>query len=96
MNYGKELVMNLSISIWKSKFLSEPDFKVLLDFFGGEKVISKCYWCNMQARESIMEFSPWAEELTTLLESKISNEIGRVVSVGDETAHVYGMNKNQS
>ena len=90
--------MEKQISEW-TRFQSITGFF----FFGGGggggvlgEVISKCYWCNMQARESIMEFSPWAEELTTMLESRISNEIGRVVSVGDETAHVYGMNKNQS
>nr|GEW89448.1 ATPase subunit 1, mitochondrial [Tanacetum cinerariifolium] len=51
-----------------------------------------------------MEFSPRAVELTTLLESKISNfytnfqvdEIGRVVSVGDGIARVYGLNAIQA
>ena len=46
-----------------------------------------------------MEFSVRAAELTTLLESRITNfytnfqvdEIGRVVSVGDGIAHVYGV-----
>nr|XP_043612524.1 uncharacterized protein LOC122584411 [Erigeron canadensis] len=50
-----------------------------------------------------MEFSPRAAELTTLLESRISNfytnfqvdEIGRVVSVGDGIARVYGLNEIQ-
>ncbi|XP_071732334.1 uncharacterized protein [Rutidosis leptorrhynchoides] len=52
----------------------------------------------------IMEFSPRAAELTTLLESRISNfytnfqvdEIGRVVSVGDGIARVYGLNEIQA
>ncbi|KAF5821794.1 ATP synthase subunit alpha [Helianthus annuus] len=51
-----------------------------------------------------MEFSPRAAELTTLLESRISNfytnfqvdEIGRVVSVGDGNARVYGLNEIQA
>ena len=48
-----------------------------------------------------MEFSPRAAELTTLLESRMTNfdthlkvdEIGRVVSVGDGIARVYGLNE---
>jgi len=52
----------------------------------------------------IMEFSPRAAELTTLLESRISHfytgfqvdEIGRVVSVGDGIARVYGLNEIQA
>ena len=52
----------------------------------------------------IMELSPRAAELTTLLESRISNfytnlkvdEIGRVVSVGDGIARVYGLNEIQA
>ncbi|KAJ0752584.1 ATP synthase subunit alpha [Helianthus annuus] len=51
-----------------------------------------------------MEFSPRAAELTTLLESRISNfytnfqvdEIGRVVSIGDGIARVYGLNEIQA
>nr|ULQ69627.1 ATPase subunit 1 [Juncus alatus]ULQ69698.1 ATPase subunit 1 [Juncus himalensis] len=51
-----------------------------------------------------MEFSPRAAELTTLLESRISHfytgfqvdEIGRVVSVGDGIARVYGLNEIQA
>lgn len=52
----------------------------------------------------MQEFSPRAAELTTLLESRISNfytnfqvdEIGRVVSVGDGIARVYGLNEIQA
>jgi F-type H+-transporting ATPase subunit alpha len=52
----------------------------------------------------IMEFSPRAAELTSLLESRITNfytnfqvdEIGRVVSVGDGIARVYGLNEIQA
>lgn len=51
-----------------------------------------------------MEFSTRAAELTTLLESRITNfytnfqvdEIGRVVSVGDGIARVYGLNQIQA
>ena len=51
-----------------------------------------------------MKFSPGAAELTTLLESRITNfythlkvdEIGRVVSVGDGIAGVYGLNEIQA
>ena len=51
-----------------------------------------------------MEFSPRAEELTTLLERRMTNfytnfqvdEIGRVVSVGDGIARVYGLNEIQA
>ena len=51
-----------------------------------------------------MEFSSRAAELTTLLESRITNfytnfqvdEIGRVVSVGDGIARVYGLNEIQA
>ncbi|KAL8130737.1 hypothetical protein V2J09_005226 [Rumex salicifolius] len=51
-----------------------------------------------------MEFSPRAAELTTLLESRITNfytnfqvdEIGRVVSVGDGIARVYRLNEIQA
>ena len=51
-----------------------------------------------------MEFSVRAKELTTLLESRITNfytnfqvdEIGRVVSVGDGIARVYGLNEIQA
>ena len=51
-----------------------------------------------------MEFSPRAAELTTLLESRMTNfythfqvdEIGRVVSVGDGIARVYGLNDIQA
>ncbi|CAN1300021.1 ATP synthase subunit alpha, mitochondrial [Linum perenne] len=51
-----------------------------------------------------MEFSPRAAELTTLLESRITSfytnlkvdEIGRVVSVGDGIARVYGLNEIQA
>nr|YP_011014938.1 ATP synthase F1 subunit 1 [Hancornia speciosa]WQB60297.1 ATP synthase F1 subunit 1 [Hancornia speciosa] len=51
-----------------------------------------------------MEVSARAAELTTLLESRISNfytnfqvdEIGRVVSVGDGIARVYGLNEIQA
>ena len=51
-----------------------------------------------------MELSPRAAELTSLLESRISNfythfqvdEIGRVVSVGDGIARVYGLNEIQA
>ncbi|KAL8128635.1 hypothetical protein V2J09_017790 [Rumex salicifolius] len=51
-----------------------------------------------------MEFSPRSTELTTLLESKITNfytnfqvdEIGRVVSIGDGIARVYGLNEIQA
>ncbi|KAK5769884.1 hypothetical protein PVK06_049924 [Gossypium arboreum] len=54
--------------------------------------------------ELFMEFSPRAAELTTLLESRITNfytnfqvdEIGRVVSVGDGIARVYGLNEIQA
>ena len=51
-----------------------------------------------------MELSPRAAELTSLLESRISNfytnfqvdEIGRVVSVGDGIARVSGLTKIQA
>nr|YP_010945898.1 ATPase subunit 1 [Caragana spinosa]YP_010945902.1 ATPase subunit 1 [Caragana spinosa]WGN99090.1 ATPase subunit 1 [Caragana spinosa]WGN99091.1 ATPase subunit 1 [Caragana spinosa] len=51
-----------------------------------------------------MEFNVRAAELTTLLESRITNfytnfqvdEIGRVVSVGDGIARVYGLNEIQA
>ena len=51
-----------------------------------------------------MEQTPRAAELTSLLESRISNfytnfqvdEIGRVVSVGDGIARVYGLNEIQA
>lgn len=51
-----------------------------------------------------MRLSPRAAELTSLLESRISNfytqfqvdEIGRVVSVGDGIARVYGLNEIQA
>nr|WRW54233.1 ATP synthase subunit 1 [Trapa bicornis]WRW54284.1 ATP synthase subunit 1 [Trapa incisa] len=51
-----------------------------------------------------MEFSPRAAELMTLLESRITNfytnfqvdEIGRVISVGDGIARVYGLNEIQA
>ncbi|KAI4993928.1 hypothetical protein ZWY2020_008241 [Hordeum vulgare] len=50
-----------------------------------------------------MEFSPRTAELTTLLESRMTNfytnfevEIGRVVSVGDGIARLYGLNKIQA
>uniref|UniRef100_A0A804PI40 ATPase F1/V1/A1 complex alpha/beta subunit N-terminal domain-containing protein n=1 Tax=Zea mays TaxID=4577 RepID=A0A804PI40_MAIZE len=51
-----------------------------------------------------MEFSPRAAELMTLLESRMINfytnlkvdEIGRVVSVGDGIARVYGLNEIQA
>ncbi|KAL1105209.1 hypothetical protein V6Z11_D04G118000 [Gossypium hirsutum] len=51
-----------------------------------------------------MEFSPRAAELTTLLESRITNfytnfqvdEIGPMVSVGDGIARVYGLNEIQA
>lgn len=51
-----------------------------------------------------MEFTPRAAELTNLLENRIINyytdlkvdEIGRVVSVGDGIARVYGLNKIQA
>nr|ULQ69832.1 ATP synthase F0 subunit 1 [Prionium serratum] len=51
-----------------------------------------------------MEFSPRAAELTTLLESRMTNfdtnlqvdEIGRVVSVGDGIARVYGLKEIQA
>ena len=54
--------------------------------------------------KSSMEFSPRAAELTTLLESRMTNfytnfqvdEIGRVVSVGDGIARVYGLNEIQA
>ncbi|CAK9166533.1 unnamed protein product [Ilex paraguariensis] len=56
------------------------------------------------SKNGIMEFSPRAAELTTLLESRISNfytnfqvdEIGQVVSVGDGIARVYGLNEIQA
>ena len=52
----------------------------------------------------IMEFSPEAAELTTLLESRITNfytnlkvdELDRVVSVGDGIARVYGLKEIQT
>ena len=52
----------------------------------------------------IMEFSPRASELTTLLENRLTNfytnfqvdEIGRVVSVGDGIARVSGLNEIQA
>jgi hypothetical protein len=52
----------------------------------------------------IMEFTPRASELTTLLVNRIINystylkvdEIGRVVSVGDGIARVYGLNEIQA
>ena len=51
-----------------------------------------------------MEFSSRASELATLLESKMTHfstnlkldEIGRVVSVGDGIARVYGLNEIQA
>ncbi|OIT32068.1 atp synthase subunit alpha, mitochondrial [Nicotiana attenuata] len=51
-----------------------------------------------------MELSPRAAELTSLLESRISNfytnfqvdEIGRMVSVGDGIACIYGLNEIQA
>ena len=51
-----------------------------------------------------MELSPRAAELTNLFESRIRNfyanfqvdEIGRVVSVGDGIAQVYGLNEIQA
>jgi hypothetical protein len=51
-----------------------------------------------------MEFTPRASELTTLLENRIIHfytdlkvdEIGRVVSVGDGIARVYGLNEIQA
>ncbi|MCD9638753.1 hypothetical protein HAX54_022903 [Datura stramonium] len=53
---------------------------------------------------SLAELSPRAAELTSLLESRISHfytnfqvdEIGRVVSVGDGIARVYGLNEIQA
>jgi F-type H+-transporting ATPase subunit alpha len=60
----------------------------------------------LQRKENsgIMEFTPRAAELTNLLENRIINyytdlkvdEIGRVVSVGDGIARVYGLNKIQA
>nr|WNX95809.1 ATPase subunit 1 [Cymbidium lancifolium] len=51
-----------------------------------------------------MEFSPRAAEITTLLENRMTNfsthsqvdEIGRVVSVGDGIARVFGLNQIQA
>jgi F-type H+-transporting ATPase subunit alpha len=51
-----------------------------------------------------MEFSVRAAELTTLLESRITNfytnihveEIGLVVSVGNEIARIYRLNEIQA
>ena len=51
-----------------------------------------------------MKLDPRAAELTTLLEKRITNystnlqvdEIGRVVSVGDGIARVYGLNEIQA
>jgi len=51
-----------------------------------------------------MKLDPGAAELTTLLERRITNystnlqvdEIGRVVSVGDGIARVYGLNEIQA
>ncbi|CAL0322977.1 unnamed protein product [Lupinus luteus] len=65
-------------------------------------------WLGRGARAldnpQIMELSVRAAELTTLLESRITNfytnskvdEIGRVVSVGDGIARVYGFNEIQA
>ena len=58
----------------------------------------------LSIKNFIMELSPRAAELTSLLESRISNfytnfqvdEIGRVVSVGDGIARVYGLNEIQA
>jgi F-type H+-transporting ATPase subunit alpha len=57
----------------------------------------------LQRKENsgIMEFTPRAAELTNLLENRIINyytdlkvdEIGRVVSVGDGIARVFGLNE---
>ncbi|KAL4010309.1 hypothetical protein IC575_030364 [Cucumis melo] len=51
-----------------------------------------------------MEFSPGAAELTTFLEGRITNfktslkvdEMGRVLSVGDGIARVYGLKEIQA
>ncbi|KAL4010241.1 hypothetical protein IC575_030435 [Cucumis melo] len=53
---------------------------------------------------SFMEFSPGAAELTTFLEGRITNfktslkvdEMGRVLSVGDGIARVYGLKEIQA
>jgi len=62
--------------------------------------------CVLQKKPEyfLMEFTPRASELTTLLENRIINfytdlkvdEIGRVVSVGDGIARVYGLNEIQA
>ena len=51
-----------------------------------------------------MEFSPGAAELTTFLEGRITNfntsfqvdEMGRVLSVGDGIARVYGLKEKKA
>jgi F-type H+-transporting ATPase subunit alpha len=64
----------------------------------------KCLTKKKKNQKRIMEFNPRAAELTTLLENRIINyytdlkvdEIGRVVSVGDGIARVYGLNEIQA
>ena len=77
-----------------------------LDFIKKNRILSKqkAAFSLDSIFEFIMEFSPRAAELTTLLESRITNfytnlkvdEIGRVVSVGDGIARVYGLNEIQA
>ncbi|KAJ1681628.1 hypothetical protein LUZ63_018147 [Rhynchospora breviuscula] len=64
----------------------------------------ECLFKRRKYEYIIMEFTPRAAELTTLLENRIINyytdlkvdEIGRVVSVGDGIARVYGLNEIQA
>lgn len=83
--------------LWrKKKVKGKLFFKVC--FFGLRELL------NFMNQKGIMEFSPRTAELTTLLESRISNfytnfqldEIGRVVSVGDGIARVYGLKEIQA
>ncbi|KAL6590178.1 hypothetical protein ACP70R_050164 [Stipagrostis hirtigluma subsp. patula] len=91
------------LSYGKKRISSSPDLCVRIDLRScfPVSIYQYCYPFN---KRCCMEFSPRAAELTTLLESRMTNfytnfqvdEIGRVVSVGDGIARVYGLNEIQA
>ncbi|XBI17557.1 hypothetical protein VPH35_059584 [Triticum aestivum] len=106
MGYPKEEINNSTINMGRLLYLEREDERQHSNSRGNLGLV----WADSLMRVNRFQYgyaSPYegrAAELTTLLESRMTNfytnfqvdEIGRVVSVGDGIARVYGLNEIQA
>uniref|UniRef100_N1R0P7 ATP synthase subunit alpha n=1 Tax=Aegilops tauschii TaxID=37682 RepID=N1R0P7_AEGTA len=106
MGYPKEEINNSTINMGRLLYLEREDERQHSNSRGNLGLV----WADSLMRVNRFQYGyagPYegrAAELTTLLESRMTNfytnfqvdEIGRVVSVGDGIARVYGLNEIQA